>query len=72
MPAGLEGYCGRLVFAELLEADDVLRQAIAANLPRAKIEEIAAARGMVTLRDAGERLVKDGLTTPEELRRVLG
>jgi len=67
-----DGYLGRQVFAELLEADDAIRQAIAEGAPRAKIEEVAVSRGMVPLRAAGDRLMTEGLTTAEELRRVLG
>jgi general secretion pathway protein E len=66
------GYRGRRVFAEMLEADDALRQAIAERASRASIEEIAIRSGMTPLRDAAERLLKDGVTTPAEILRVLG
>ena len=66
------GFLGRQVFAELLEVDDPLREVIAGRPTRSVIEEVAVARGMVPLRREGERLVREGITTEEELRRVLG
>lgn len=66
------GYRGRRVVAELLEASDALREAIRANASRSRLEEIATAQGMVPLARAGEALVREGRTTDDELRRVLG
>ncbi len=66
------GFLGRRVIAELLEVDDSLRRALVEVPSRARIEELAAARGMVPLAEAGRRLVRDGVTTEEELARVLG
>jgi type II secretory ATPase GspE/PulE/Tfp pilus assembly ATPase PilB-like protein len=66
------GFRGRQVIAELLEVDDAVRRAVSEQAPRARMEEVAVARGMVPLAEAGRRLVRDGVTTPEELARVLG
>ena len=69
---GGTGFRGRLVFAELLGADDALRRLIVGRASRAEIEDHAVAGGMIPLHRAGERLVADGLTTEAEIRRVLG
>jgi type II secretory ATPase GspE/PulE/Tfp pilus assembly ATPase PilB-like protein len=66
------GFRGRRVLAELLGVDDALRAALSAAPSRARIEELAVAAGMVPLAEAGRALVREGLTTEEELRRVLG
>ncbi len=65
-------FLGRQVFAELLEVSDSLRKIISGRPPRAAIEEAAVSQGMVPLRREGERLVREGITTEEELQRVLG
>jgi type II secretory ATPase GspE/PulE/Tfp pilus assembly ATPase PilB-like protein len=67
-----DGFKGRRVVAELLGIDDALRTALRDNPPRARIEELAVAAGMVPLAEAGRALVREGLTTEDELRRVLG
>jgi type II secretory ATPase GspE/PulE/Tfp pilus assembly ATPase PilB-like protein len=56
----------------MLAADDVLRKALAESPSRDRIEELAVARGMIPLRAEAERLVREGVTTAEEIRRVLG
>jgi len=66
------GYRGRQVFGELLAVDDVLRKAIGEAPSRERLEEIAVARGMSPLRAEAARLVKEGATTEEEVKRVLG
>ncbi len=66
------GYRERQVVAELLEATDPLRRAISRRAPRAEVEEAAVAGGMTPLREAGEELVRRGVTSAEELSRVMG
>jgi type II secretory ATPase GspE/PulE/Tfp pilus assembly ATPase PilB-like protein len=66
------GYRGRRGIYELFVPDEVLRTAIvtdtAADLRRAH----AASPNAVSLRDEGWRLVREGITTPEEVARALG
>lgn len=66
------GYRGRRGIYELFVPDEALRAAIvtktAADLRRAH----ATTHGAVSLRDEGWRLVRDGITTPEEVARALG
>jgi type IV pilus assembly protein PilB len=66
------GYRGRRGLYELFVPDEAMRTAIvtetAADLRRAH----ATTHGAVSLRDEGWRLVRDGITTPEEVARALG
>jgi type IV pilus assembly protein PilB len=64
------GYRGRVGIFEVLVMDEELRSLI---LRRASADEIAAAavaKGMVRLREDGQRKVLLGLTSPEEVLRV--
>jgi type IV pilus assembly protein PilB len=66
------GYRGRLGIHELLVLDDELRDAITANATLSRIRELAAGRGMVSLRQDGFRKVREGLTTVEEVLHASG
>ncbi|MBX6314283.1 MAG: type II/IV secretion system protein, partial [Isosphaeraceae bacterium] len=67
------GYQGRLVLAEILwpEPGEVGR-AILARTDVGRLEAAAVAAGMVTRWQRALRAVEAGLTTPAEVRRVLG
>jgi len=67
---GHSGYQGRTGVFELLVADDALRALIHQQASEADIRAAALAGGMVLMRDDGERLVRAGITTQEELLRV--
>ena len=64
------GYAGRTGVFELLETDDTLRALIHNRASEADIRTAALTKGMVLMREDGERLVAQGLTTREELVRV--
>ncbi|MBU0553466.1 Flp pilus assembly complex ATPase component TadA [Myxococcota bacterium] len=66
------GYKGRLPVFEVLIVDDHIRQLIRQKAPLDLIEDAARARGMLTLAESGLRLVLEGLTTPDEINRVVG
>ena len=66
------GFYGRMALFEVLEIDSELRQAIASGLPASDIERQSRAAGMTTLFQNGCLAVEKGLTTFEELVRVLG
>ena len=57
---------------EVLEVDGELRQAIASGLPASDIERQSRSAGMMTLFQNGCMAVENGITTFEELVRVLG
>jgi len=65
------GYKGRRAAAELLVLDDALREMIVAREPVRRVKEAAQARGMRGLRAAALDLVRRGITSLEEVNRVV-
>ncbi len=65
------GYKGRTGVFELLTLDAELRDLVARRVTAAEIKSRALAKGMVDLQGAGRRLVASGVTTREELERVI-
>jgi type II secretory ATPase GspE/PulE/Tfp pilus assembly ATPase PilB-like protein len=67
------GYVGRTVVAEWLEpgADEVGR-ALTARIDASKLRRLRALTGALTLLDNARALVGAGVTSPLEVRRVLG
>ncbi|HLY12387.1 MAG TPA: GspE/PulE family protein [Planctomycetota bacterium] len=63
---------GRQVISELLVMDDDLRRVLADNPTRARFDEAARSRGMVSLSEDAARLVASKRLAPEEATRVLG
>jgi len=64
------GYRGRRAVAEILLFDDDLREAVIARAPLRQLKEMAAARGLVPLREAAMALADRGVTRREEVLRV--
>ena len=64
------GYHGRTGIFELLTTDDELRALIHAQASEAELRSCAQRHGMRLMRDDGERLVGQGITSREELLRV--
>jgi len=67
---GQTGYQGRTGVFELMIADDAIRAQIHNRAAEAEIREAALRGGMALMRDDGERLVREGITSREELLRV--
>ena len=67
---GQTGYSGRSGVFELLVTDDAIRAQVHSRASEADIRAAAIASGMVLMREDGERLVRLGLTSREELLRV--
>jgi general secretion pathway protein E len=65
------GFRGRLGLFELLLVTDAVKDAIATGKSRAELRAAAIENGMVSLRDDGWRKVQAGLTTVEEVFRVV-
>ncbi len=63
------GYKGRIGLYELLNINDDIRDLIAANASTDEIRNMARTHGMTTLREAGLKLIFDGLTTIDEVVR---
>ena len=67
---GQSGYQGRTGIFELLTTNDELRSLIHSQASEAQLRDTALRHGMTLMRDDGERLVRQGVTTAEELVRV--
>jgi general secretion pathway protein E len=67
---GMTGYHGRVGVYELLETTDEIRAQIHNRASEADIRSAAQKVGMKTMREDGERWLRDGTTTLAELLRV--
>jgi len=65
------GYRGRTGVFEILAISDALRQFFLSDAPRHQLREQAIKDGMVPMRRDGMLKVKQGITTPYEVMRVL-
>ncbi len=63
------GYKGRCGLYELMNVTDDIRDMIAANASSDEIRNMARSQGMTTLREAGLKLIFDGVTTIDEVVR---
>lgn len=64
------GYHGRTGIFELMMADERVRGLIHSRAAESEIREAALAGGMRLMRDDGEHLVREGITSREEVLRV--
>ncbi len=64
------GYKGRTGVYELMVVDDTLRGLIHSRASEAQVFVAAEAAGLRSMREDGERLVEEGITSPEEVMRV--
>jgi general secretion pathway protein E len=74
-PVGCElcsqtGYKGRTGVYELMQADDKVRSLIHSRAAESQLFVAAEAAGLRSMREDGERLVEEGITSPEEVMRV--
>ena len=65
------GYRGRVGIYEIMSVTDDLRRLIAQRGSEAQLREAAVASGMISLGEDGLLKVKAGMTTPQELLRVV-
>jgi general secretion pathway protein E len=65
------GFRSQLSIAEMVIVDDTVRRAILERLPAAEIERIARMKGMGSMYEDGAAKVWQGLTTIEEVLRVI-
>jgi general secretion pathway protein E len=66
----MSGYKGRTGVYELMVADDALRELIHNRAAESALFDAARDSGYRTMREDGERLVAEGITSLEELMRV--
>ena len=65
------GYLGRTGVFELLHVDQDIRRGVLRGASRMELMELATSKGMPTLEMAAARKVRAGITTVEEMYRVL-
>ena len=65
------GYRGRIGIYEVMRVTDKVRRLISSRAPIDQIREAALSGGMISLGEDGLAKVKSGITTPEELIRVV-
>ena len=63
------GYKGRTGIYELMEITDEIRDMIGADASVDEMRNVARSQGMTTLREAGLKLIFDGVTTIDEIVR---
>lgn len=68
---GHTGYLGRIGIHEVLEITEAIREAIVARLSAAEIKKIAVSEGMATMIEDGLQKALKGVTTFEEILRVM-
>ena len=67
---GQTGYRGRTGVYELMVVDDAIQSLIHNRASEGEIVATAQSRGLRSMREDGERLVREGLTSAEEVVRV--
>ncbi len=65
------GYKGRIGIYELLRMNDELRELVVRRAPLADVRDAAKANGMHELKEDGMLKVLEGITTPDEVMRVV-
>ena len=65
------GYKGRLALHEVMNVTEEIERLAVENAPATKIGEVARAQGMTTLRDDGMEKVGLGITSIDEIMRVV-
>ena len=66
----MTGYKGRTGVYELMDVGDEIRNLIHGRAAESKIAAAATAAGLKSMREDGERLVEEGITSLEEVVRV--
>ena len=64
------GFRGRHAVFEMMSLNQKVRQHILQNCSSGELKELAIKDGMTTLSEDGWRLVREGITTPDEVLRV--
>ncbi|OHD57165.1 MAG: hypothetical protein A2Y33_09590 [Spirochaetes bacterium GWF1_51_8] len=65
------GYQGRMPIFEVLKLTDTLKAAVLKGESSFEIKNLARKEGMLMLRDSGIELVKSGMTTIEEIEKIV-
>jgi type IV pilus assembly protein PilB len=65
------GLKGRVGLYEMMTINDEIQELIVRRAPLADVREAARANGMKLLKEDGLRKILQGITTPEEVMRVV-
>lgn len=65
------GYKGRVGIHEVLDVDDAIRQLILNHADASQIKQSALKNGMITMLEDGMRKAQEGITTIEEVARII-
>jgi excisionase family DNA binding protein len=65
------GYKGAGVLCELLELTEDIKSFIFSDLHSSELRKMAVSRGLSTLESEANKKISEGITTPEEINRVL-
>ena len=68
---GKTGYKGRMAVHEVMTVTEDIERLVAERSSAEEIGKIARAQGMLTLREDGMEKVRQGLTSIEEILRVI-
>ncbi len=68
---GSTGYKGRIGIYELMVINEKLRKAISENRSSTELNNIAMANGMIPLIECGRELIRQGITTENELHNAV-
>lgn len=68
---GNSGYFGRVAIYEVLEVTDAVRESVVSQRGALEIKEIATKEGMTTMLEDGFKKANQGITTIEEILRVI-
>ncbi|OHB54430.1 MAG: hypothetical protein A2173_06640 [Planctomycetes bacterium RBG_13_44_8b] len=66
------GYKGRVLMAEMVELDSLLRKAILDKSDLDELESLLMSKGHTNMLSDGQRLISECITTQEELNKVFG
>jgi len=64
-------YRGRTGVFEVMKVSDKIRELVLQKQPASKVKEVAISEGMTLLKEAALKKVKQGITTVEEIKRVI-
>lgn len=68
---GNSGYYERIGVFEIMDITPDIRNAISKMMPASRIRELAAHDGMRTLKQNAVQLVRDGVTSMEEIKKII-
>ena len=65
------GYRGRTGIFEMFEVDEDVRKLILDQAPSAEMKNLTLSKGMVSLSESARQKVLKGISTTEEIRKVI-